>query len=202
MASHPSWHVPLPLCPSPLHTASSRLCLSFSLHTVSSFGSFRLSMENARTWRGCKGGQSEKPPQGPAPPANAPCKGDTAEEEEDSSPGLLCSSWVLTGTEAGALSTRHGWEEGGKEGQGSSKSPALPQTPGTDLQSSAPPAHSRSCLTQQQGLHQQRAVRRSNAPHTGDVDPASQSSQEAAQHHALTVPHTFHFLEAKNQQQH
>lgn len=71
---------------SPLHTASSHLCLSFSLHTVSSFGSFRLSMENARTWRGCKGGQSEKPPQGPAPAANAPCKGDTA-EEEDPSPG-------------------------------------------------------------------------------------------------------------------
>lgn len=76
-----------------LHTASSHLCLS--LHTVSSFGSFRLSMENARTWRGCKGGQSEKPPQIPAPStANVPCN--ITQLRRALLLGLLCSPWVLT----------------------------------------------------------------------------------------------------------
>lgn len=81
-----------------LHTASSHLCLSFSLHTVSSFGSFRLSMENARTWRGCKGGSQRNLHR----PQRQQMYHATVTQLRTLLLGLLHSPWVLAGCRTGA----------------------------------------------------------------------------------------------------
>lgn len=176
-------------------------------------------MENARTWRGCKGGQSEKPPQVPAPPtANAPCKGDTAEEEDP-------SSWDYSALPGRSLAQRQELSQLGTDGKrkgetrpckhqnGSSQCPALLQSPGTDLQPSAPPAHSRSCLAPARGPSYSNKPGGEAMPFTHETwsqpaSPASLTDGEAGQHHALTVPQprsrpsisrkqkTFHCLEA------
>lgn len=165
-------------------------------------------MENARTWRGCKGGRSEKPPQAPAPAANAPCKGDTA---KDRTPllGLLCSSSGLPGTEAGALSAQHGREK--EERNEALQVPewliSIPSS-ATNSWHGTPTFHS-SSTQQELPTSSTRALTRATShkqcpSHTrrGTSWPALLTNGEAGQCHTLTLnpspEATFPFLGSKN----
>lgn len=95
--------------------------------------------------------------------------------------GLLCSSWVLTGAETGALSTQSGWEEEGRDN--ASQAPEqLVSTPSSATNSWCRPPTFRSSSPRQElpssstsALIPQQAGRRSDALHTRDVELVGQS---------------------------
>lgn len=119
-ASDPSCNVPLPVCPSAppvtcAHSIISPLSLFLSPHCIILWFLQALNGECQNLER-LQGRSVRETSWVPAPTANAPCKGDTAEEdEEDSSPGTARPSWQLTGAAAGARSARGGEEDGRDE---------------------------------------------------------------------------------------
>jgi len=112
--------------------------------------------------------------------------------------GLLCSSWVLTGAGAGALSAQHGREEERRD-KALQAPTRLISTPSSATSSRHRPPTLRSSSTWQElpgsgtrTLVPQQAGRQSGPLHTRDAEPAaspaSPTDGEAGQHHRPQRP--------------